>query len=85
MPEHWRPVRSDRGLCRGKDSPPDRSRQFNGREIFTGIKVIIPGFIQDAHQSAFRRGSVGNRDVDLASLERGFIAIVLETDHQVPR
>jgi hypothetical protein len=58
-------------------------RQVNGREKLLGIQVVFAGFIN--HPELLVLGSVCIRKdlVDFSALQRGLVAVVSETDHEL--
>ena len=57
-----------------------RLRKVDGDETPGGIPVVLATFVHDPNVSVLCCLWVGNHAVDLASLEGGFIALVLDTN-----
>ena len=69
-------------LYGGEHCPPERLRKLDRSEERGGIQIVLTGLIDDADEAFKRRRPVGDRVVDLAPLERHFIALVLEAQHE---
>jgi hypothetical protein len=69
-------------LCCAKHGASNALRKFDGDEVVFRIKVIFAGFVNDADQTELGRLRVGNRLVEFSQLQRRYMVVVPDTNHE---
>jgi len=59
-------------------------RQAEQNEVICGVKVVLAGFVDHAHQAVFGSRRILHDWVQLPPLKRGSITIVSDTEDEIP-